>query len=145
MSKTRSYQRRTYHRLPKSEHNEKLGESYMDKTPPFEVLTDTEYVCPPIWPLNHAHHGADSAALLPGRMRNRTPHVCRSGVGGRLIWNWLSGDQLICWNPWGSILQEIPITKYWRFPSVCHPKYPILPSTWPTTTSAATHYTQQPP
>ena len=42
-----------------------------------------------------AYHGAGSAAELPGRMRNRFPCVCRSGVGGRLIWNRLSGDQLI--------------------------------------------------
>ncbi len=28
-------------------------------------------------------------------MRNRFPCVCCSGVGGRLIWNQLSGDQLI--------------------------------------------------
>jgi hypothetical protein len=59
----------------------------MGKTPLFEVLTDTEYVRPPIRPLNHAHHGADSAALLPGCMQNRTSCVCHSGVGGRLIWN----------------------------------------------------------
>ncbi len=57
----------------------------MGQTPLFEVLTDTEYVCPLIGPLNHAHHGADSAALLPGRMRNRAPCVCPSGVGERLI------------------------------------------------------------
>ncbi len=58
----------------------------MGQTHLFEVLTNTEYyVCPPIGPLNHAHHGTDSAALLPGRMRNRFLCVCRSGVGGRLI------------------------------------------------------------
>jgi hypothetical protein len=28
-------------------------------------------------------------------MQNRFPCICRSGVGGRLIWNQLSGDQLI--------------------------------------------------
>ncbi len=43
----------------------------------------------------HAYHCADSAALLPGCMRNRFPCVCRTEVGGRLIWNQLSGDQLI--------------------------------------------------
>jgi hypothetical protein len=32
-----------------------------------------------------AYHGADSAAVLLGRMRNRFSCVCRSGVGGRLI------------------------------------------------------------
>jgi hypothetical protein len=21
----------------------------------------------------------------------------------------------VCWNPWGSLLQEIPITKHWQF------------------------------
>jgi hypothetical protein len=57
----------------------------MGQTPLFEVLTDTEYVCPPIKPLNHAHHGANSAALLPGCTRNRAPCVCQSGVGGRSI------------------------------------------------------------
>jgi hypothetical protein len=67
----------------------------MGQTPLFKVLTDTEYVCPPIGPLKHDHHGADSAALLPGRMRNRAPCVCRSGMGGRSIQNQLSGDQLI--------------------------------------------------
>jgi hypothetical protein len=51
-----------------SEHNKKIGESYMGKKNLFEVLTNTEYVRPPIGPLNHAHHGADSAALLPGCM-----------------------------------------------------------------------------
>ncbi len=53
------------------------------------------YVCPPIRPLNHAHNGANSAALLPGCMWNMAPCVCRSGVGRRSIWNQLSGDQLI--------------------------------------------------
>jgi hypothetical protein len=47
----------------------------MGQTPLFEVLTDTEYVCPPIGPLNHAHHGANSAALLPGCMQKRAPCV----------------------------------------------------------------------
>jgi hypothetical protein len=28
----------------------------MGKTPLFKVLTDTEYVCPSIGLLNHAHH-----------------------------------------------------------------------------------------
>ncbi len=78
-----------------SEHNKKWSESFMGQTPLFEVLTNIEYVCPPIGPLNHAHHGANSAALLPGCMRNRMPCVCHSGVGGRLIWNQLSGGQLI--------------------------------------------------
>jgi hypothetical protein len=57
----------------------------MGQTPLFEVLTDTEYVCPPIGPLNHAHHGTDSVALLPRHMQNRALCVCRSEVGGRLI------------------------------------------------------------
>jgi hypothetical protein len=39
------------------------------------------------------YHGADSTAVLLGRMQNRFLCVCRSGVGGRLIWNRLSGDQ----------------------------------------------------
>ncbi len=87
-SKTRSF-KRCIGCLSKLllKHNKKLGESYMGKTPLFEVLTDTEYVCPPIGPLNHAHHGDDSAALLPGCMQNRTLCVCHSGVGRRLIWN----------------------------------------------------------
>ncbi len=66
----------------------------MGQTPLFAILTDTEYVCPPIG-LNRAHHCADSAALLPVCMQIRFPCVCRSGVGKRTIWNWLSGDQLI--------------------------------------------------
>ncbi len=78
-----------------SEHNEKWSERFIGQTPLFEVLTDTEYVCPPTGHLNHAHHGANSAALLPGCMWNRFLCVCHSGVGRRLIWNWLSGDQLI--------------------------------------------------
>ncbi len=49
-----------------SKHEEKWGESYMRQTPLCATLTDTEYVCPLIGPLNHAHHGANSAALLPG-------------------------------------------------------------------------------
>ncbi len=53
-----------------SEHNEKWSESFMGQTPLFAILTDTEYICPLIGPLNHAHHGANSAALLPGCMRN---------------------------------------------------------------------------
>ena len=64
--------------------------------PPFSaILTNTEFVCPPIESLNHAHHGTNSAALLPGCMWNRFLCVCHSGVGGRLIWNQLSGDQSI--------------------------------------------------
>jgi hypothetical protein len=58
----------------------------MGQTPLFKVLTDTEYVCPPFGPLNHAHHGANSAALLPGRMQNRAPWVCRSGVVMENVW-----------------------------------------------------------
>ncbi len=42
-----------------------------------------------------AYHGAVSPALLPGCMRNRFPCVCHSGAGRWLIWNQLSGDQLI--------------------------------------------------
>ena len=38
----------------------------MGQTPLLRILTDTEYICPLIGPLNHAHHGTDSAALLPG-------------------------------------------------------------------------------
>jgi hypothetical protein len=34
-----------------------------------------------------AYHGADRAAVLLGRMRNRFSCICRSGVGGGLIWN----------------------------------------------------------
>jgi hypothetical protein len=41
--------------------------------------------------------------------------------------------------------KKSPLPSIGEFLSVCHPKYPILPITWPTTTSAATHYTQQPP
>ncbi len=61
-----------------------------------------------------AYHGADSAAILLGRMRNRFSCVCRSGVGGRLIWNRLSGDQS-------------PLNQFHRysFLSFCPPKSPI--------------------
>jgi hypothetical protein len=41
--------------------------------------------------------------------------------------------------------KKSPLPSIGKFQSICHPKYPILPSTWLTTTSAATHYTQQPP
>jgi hypothetical protein len=37
-----------------------------------------------------------------------------------------------------------PLPSIGKFPSVCHPKYSRLPITWPTMTSAATHYIQQP-
>ncbi len=67
----------------------------MGKAPFFAILTDTKYVCPPIGPLNNAHHGADSTAILPGHMRNRFPCVCHSEVDERLIWNQLSRNQLI--------------------------------------------------
>jgi hypothetical protein len=80
----------------------------LHETPLFAILTDTEYVCPPIGPLSYAHHGADSTALLPGCMQNRFPCVCHSGVGRRLIWNWLSGDELISTqsiSPW--LLSEV--------------------------------------
>jgi hypothetical protein len=41
--------------------------------------------------------------------------------------------------------KKSPLPSIGEFPSVCHPTYSRLPSTWPTTTSVATHYTQQPP
>ncbi len=41
--------------------------------------------------------------------------------------------------------KKSPLPSIGEFPSVCHPTYSRLPSTWSTTTSAATHYTQQPP
>jgi hypothetical protein len=41
--------------------------------------------------------------------------------------------------------KKFPLPSIGKFPSVCHPTYSRLPSTWPTTTSAATHYTQRPP
>ncbi len=67
----------------------------MGRIPLFAILTNTEYVCPPIGPLNHADHGANIAALLPGRIQNRFSCICHSRVCGKLIWNQLSGDQLI--------------------------------------------------
>jgi hypothetical protein len=41
--------------------------------------------------------------------------------------------------------KKSPLTSICEFPSVCHPTYSRLSTTWPTSTSAATHYTQQPP
>jgi hypothetical protein len=41
--------------------------------------------------------------------------------------------------------KKSPLPSIGEFLSVCHPTYSRLPSTWPTMTSAATHYTQQPP
>ncbi len=41
--------------------------------------------------------------------------------------------------------KKSPLPSFGKFPSVCHPTYSRLPTTWPTSTSAATHYTQQPP
>ena len=41
---------------------------------------------PPIGPQTHANHGADSAALLPGCMRNKFWCFCCSGVSGRQVW-----------------------------------------------------------
>jgi hypothetical protein len=38
-----------------------------------------------------------------------------------------------------------PLPSIGKFLSVCHPTYSRLLITWPTLTSAATHYTQQPP
>ncbi len=29
-------------------------------------------------------------------------------------WRWMK-RRWLCWNPWGSLLQEIPITKHWQF------------------------------
>ncbi len=43
----------------------------------------------------HAYHGANSAALLPGSMRNKFQCFFCSGVDRKLIWNWLSGDEVI--------------------------------------------------
>jgi hypothetical protein len=57
----------------------------MGKTPLFAILTNTEYVCPLIGPLNHAHHSTNSASLLLGCIQNRFLCVCHSGVGRRLI------------------------------------------------------------
>jgi hypothetical protein len=57
----------------------------MGQTPLFAILTNTENVCPPIGPLNHTYHGANSAALLPDACGTSFLCVCRSGVGRRLI------------------------------------------------------------
>ncbi len=113
-----------------SEHNKNLGESYMGKTPLFEVLTNTEYICPPIGPLNHAHHGANSTALLPGCMWNRMLCVCCSGVGGRLIWNWLSWDQLITQSipPW--FLFEVLSPQIGPLSHLLLPKLSTLVDCW---------------
>ena len=43
----------------------------------------------------HAYHGANSAALLPGSMWNKFQCFFCSGVDRKLIWNWLSGDEVI--------------------------------------------------
>ncbi len=67
--------------------------------------------------LQHAYHGADSAALLPGRMRNRLWCLFCSGVGGKLVWNWSSGDEMISTQllpPWPfSVLPSPQIVPLW--------------------------------
>jgi hypothetical protein len=60
--------------------------------------------------LQHAYHGTDSPALLPGSMRNRFPCVCHSGMCGKLIWNHSSGDEVI-------FTQLLPPRPFSVFPS----------------------------
>ncbi len=88
-SKTRSFQQ-YMGCLSKflSEHNKKWNEIFMGQTPLFAILTNTEYISPPIGPFNHAHHGAISAALLWGCIQNRFLWICCSGVGERFEINW---------------------------------------------------------
>jgi hypothetical protein len=74
---------------------------------------------------------AVAAALLPSPLPSPSPRCCLFPIAAEIL-----GD------PYS---KKSPLPSIGKFPSVCHPTYSRLPTTWPTLTSAATHYTQQPP
>jgi hypothetical protein len=97
------------------EHYENLGRSYLVRIPPPEKLNNWQLTFLFFIVNKCAYHGANSAALLPESMQNRFPCVYRPGVGGRLIWIWLSGYQWIS-------TQSIPPRL---FSEVLSPKSPL--------------------
>jgi hypothetical protein len=70
-------------------------------------------------------HMDTSCTLLPRAMKPSTRGGCAEILG----------------DPY---FKKSPLPSIGKFPSVCHPKYYRLPITWPTMTSAVTHYIQQP-
>ncbi len=80
-----------------SEHYEKLSTSSMGWTPPPKRLTNWHFSFLFFIVIKHAHHGADSAALLPGHMWNRIPCVFATRGCAE---SWFGIDQVeMKWSP----------------------------------------------